>query len=176
MQNDFQGINLNAALERIREINSLSFRVTGFPISFQTAVKGTFSNVLNDMQAKKLAFSPLVEQAAKENNIDPAIVHAVIEQESAYDSNAVSKSGALGLMQLMPGTAKQMGVKDSLNPEQNIRGGTKYLSSLLNHYHGNLTLALSAYNAGPNNVSKYGGVPPFRETQKYVKKIISKLS
>ncbi len=178
MTNYFDQLGINSALERIREINSFATRVSGVPLYVEKQVKATFSNLFNEMQASnaKKQFSPIVEQCAKENNLDPKLINAVIEQESGYNHLAVSSAGAKGLMQLMPGTARQFGVKDPLNPEENVRGGTKYLSSLLNHYHGNLILALSAYNAGPNNVSKYNGVPPFAETQNYVKSIIKKIS
>lgn len=168
----------NIALERIKEINSFATRVIGSPIAFESKVKATFANLFTDMSIKsgKQQFAPIIEQAAKEHNVDPKIVHAIIEQESGYNPNAVSRAGAKGLMQLMPDTARGLGVKDPLNPEENVRAGTKYFSSLLSHYHGNLTLALSAYNAGPNNVDRYKGVPPFRETKNYVNNIMSKIS
>lgn len=174
--NDINGFN--TAIERIKEINSFATRIIGSPVSFEAKVKASFSNLFSEMssQSAKSKFGPTIEQAAKEHNIDPKIIHAVIEQESGYNPNAISQAGAKGLMQLMPGTAKDLGVKDSLNPEENIRAGTKYLSSLLSHYHGNLTLALSAYNAGPNNVDKYKGVPPFKETKNYVNNIMNKIS
>ena len=178
MNNDFNTSGFNTAIERVRAINSFATRIIGLPISFEEKVKASFSTLISEMTSKstKTQFGTAIELAAKEHNIDPKLIHAVIEQESGYNPNAVSQAGAKGLMQLMPDTARELGVKNPLNPEENIRGGTKYLSSLLNHYHGNLTLALSAYNAGPNNVDKYKGVPPFQETKNYVNKIINKLS
>lgn len=163
---------LNLALERIKEISILANSVSELERKNETYAHGTksFSKILKEK------IWPIVHEAAKENNLDPSLVNAVIEQESAYNQNAVSSAGAMGLMQLMPGTARELGVKDPLNPVENIRAGTKYLSSLLNRYQGNVILALSAYNAGPNNVDRFKGMPPFKETKNYVKKIIKKLS
>ncbi len=174
MQSNFEN-NLNSAIQRIGAINNLAMRLVGSPITYETSVKASFKSVCKDLEERKNIFKPIVEEAAKENNISPKIISAVIEQESGFDPNAKSRCGAMGLMQLMPETAKALGV-DPSNPEENIKGGSKYLASLLNLYHGNLTLALSAYNSGPNNVNKYGGVPPFKETQNYVKSIMKKIS
>ncbi|RYZ84202.1 MAG: lytic transglycosylase domain-containing protein [Moraxellaceae bacterium] len=116
-------------------------------------------------------FGDYIAQASQEHNVDPALIRAVIHAESAFNPLARSKKGATGLMQLMPGTAKDMGVKDASVPAQNIQGGVKYLAYLLQTFSGNQTLAAAAYNAGPNAVTRHGGVPPYQETETYVKRV-----
>ena len=121
-------------------------------------------------------FARLIESVASEHGIDPALIHAVVETESNYQSTATSQVGARGLMQLMPSTAKDLGVKSAktlFEPQVNIEAGVKYLKQLLGRFDGNLTRALAAYNAGPGAVLKYNGVPPFRETQDYVRKVLA---
>ncbi len=110
---------------------------------------------------------------AKKYGIEEALVRAVIRMESGGQTEAVSHKGAMGLMQLMPGTAKMLGVSDPFDPVQNLEGGIKYLSQLSDKYQGDLTKTLAAYNAGPGRVDAYGGIPPFPETQRYVKNILS---
>ncbi|MDQ1315404.1 MAG: hypothetical protein QG662_1513 [Pseudomonadota bacterium] len=118
-------------------------------------------------------YAPHIEQAAGEAGIDAALVHAVITAESGYNPAAVSKAGAQGLMQLMPGTAKRYEVKDAFDPGQNIRGGTRYLRDLLAMFDNNTELAVAAYNAGENAVIRHGRkIPPYRETQAYVPKVM----
>lgn len=115
----------------------------------------------------------LIEQYSAKNGLDSAFVKAVIKQESGFQPKVTSHCGAMGLMQLMPATASFLGVKDAYDPEQNIAGGTKYLKGLLDRFGGDKSLALAAYNAGPNAVAKYNGIPPYKETQNYVKNIMS---
>lgn len=117
-------------------------------------------------------FSEIIKEASQVYDIDESVIQAVIKNESSFNSQAVSPCGAKGLMQLMPSTAKSLGVTDVFNPEQNIMAGTRYLKQKLNEFHGNLPMALAAYNAGSGAVQKYGGVPPYKETQAYVDKIM----
>ncbi|MGA3081651.1 MAG: lytic transglycosylase domain-containing protein [Terracidiphilus sp.] len=123
----------------------------------------------------KLSPADLGEMLAKaghEHNLDVDLLASLVKAESGGNARAVSPAGARGLMQLMPGTAKDLGVDDSFKPEENVRGGTAYLDSLLTLYHDNLSLALAAYNAGPEAVAKYHGIPPYRETRAYVARVI----
>ena len=113
-----------------------------------------------------------VDRIARQNQLSPRLVHSVIQAESNYDPNAVSPKGAQGLMQLIPSTARRFGVSDVFDPADNIQGGARYLKYLLGLYKGDEALALAAYNAGEGAVSRYGGVPPFPETQDYVAKVL----
>jgi Transglycosylase SLT domain len=113
----------------------------------------------------------LVREAAERHQVDPALVRAVIETESNWNASAVSRKGALGLMQLIPTTAQRFGVNDAFSPKQNVDAGVKYLKTLLERYNGNLDLALAAYNAGEGAVDRAHGVPAFRETRNYVQRV-----
>lgn len=137
-----------------------------------TAPTGSFVQGLGSTSMTKNQILDLVSQISKKHQIDEKLVSAVIRQESGFNPKAKSHAGAMGLMQLMPGTAQGLGVNDPYNPVQNIEGGVKYLKSMLNKYNGNVILALAAYNAGPGAVDKYKGVPPYKETQNYVKTIL----
>jgi hypothetical protein len=115
---------------------------------------------------------PIILRAANRHQIDPALVKAIIMAESSYNPKAISKRGAKGLMQLMPQTAEILGVKDSFNPEQNINAGVRHFKGLMNRFKGDVKLALAAYNVGSIKVRKYQGVPPFKATQSYIKKVL----
>ena len=126
-----------------------------------------------DKDANRKRFSRKIAEVAREHRVPEALLHAVITIESAYDPNAVSKAGAVGLMQLMPATAKRFGVYDRRNPTANLTGGTRYLRHLIERFDMKLELALAGYNAGENAVEKYGNqIPPYKETQNYVRKVL----
>lgn len=122
------------------------------------------------------AYDDIIQEAAERFDMDPHLIHAVMQAESAFHPYAVSRAGAEGLMQLMPELSDELGVSDAFDPRENIMGGVRYLKRLLDYHDGNLDLALASYNAGPGNVARYGGVPPFRETRNYVKTIKSILA
>lgn len=118
-------------------------------------------------------YEPIIKTCSERYGVSPSLIKAVIHAESGYNPNAVSNKGASGLMQLMPGTAKSLKVSDSLNPKDNVEGGVKYLRFLLDTFHGDVSLALAAYNAGLSRVAKYGGIPPYAETRTYVNRVLS---
>jgi Transglycosylase SLT domain len=115
---------------------------------------------------------PVIRRHSSQQQLHPALIRAVIKAESDFDPRAVSRAGAIGLMQLMPQTAVRMDVRDMYDPDDNVGGGAKYLRQLLNRFHGNLPLALAAYNAGENAVERYQALPPFDETRQYVRKVL----
>ncbi len=120
-------------------------------------------------------YDDLIIEAARMHGLDPRLLRSIVEVESAFNPRAVSPAGAKGLMQLRPILARELGVRNPFDPRQNIMGGARYLRQLLNMHDGDIRLALASYNAGPGNVTRYAGVPPFRETQKYVKRILALL-
>lgn len=172
--------------------------ITGLEITLQriNAIEQQFQKLANELEKKpdkdfqsildssmrshdygedvsKEEINGLIEAYSQKNDLDPDFVRAVVKQESGFNEHATSRCGAAGLMQLMPGTAKSLGVIDPYNAEDNVKGGTKMLANLLKTYGGNKELALAAYNAGGGAVKKYGGIPPYGETQRYVKNVLS---
>ena len=143
----------------------------GLPERNKPKRSDSYRSSLNQAKIQLNRYMPTVLEAANRYQVDPAIILAIIKAESNYDLYAVSRAGAVGLMQLMPRTARELGVRNIFNPEQNIHGGVKYFSQLLNKFSGDHALALAAYNAGSRKVLKYKGVPPYRETRQYIKRV-----
>jgi soluble lytic murein transglycosylase-like protein len=178
----------------ISAIQSRIAEISGAPPAgaVQTATPGTFNVALAQALMPQLAppdaaapdapapvppeqINQLVQQNADIWQVDPALIKSVIANESSFNANAQSPVGAQGLMQLMPETAASLGVKNPFDPAQNVAGGTRYLRSLLDRFKGDTRLAVAAYNAGPGAVEKYGDVPPYSETQSYVKNVLGSL-
>ena len=130
-----------------------------------------YSNRLVDVPDSSIQIS--IDRHAADQSLDPKLVQALIQVESGYNHKARSHKGAMGLMQLMPATAKQLRVSDPYDPDQNVRGGTQYLRHLVDRFPGRLDLAVAAYNAGPGAVERYNGIPPYRETRDYVRRVLS---
>jgi soluble lytic murein transglycosylase len=131
-----------------------------------------FSKTRPLSQSERNRFFRLIDAAAQEHRIDPALIRAVVKAESDYNPTAISSAGALGLMQLMPGTARDLDVKNPFDPEENIRGGVQYLRYLLDRFEGSVPLAVAAYHAGEQNVDRHGGIPPIPATKDYVKRVM----
>lgn len=182
--------SLDIALRRIenieRQFNALSgVQIQKRPdVDFQTILNSNIQTQKPEnvdyksvqepvMSTSRAEIENLIEKYAQKNNLDKDFVKAVIKQESGFNAKAKSHCGAMGLMQLMPQTAMGLGVDNAYDAEQNIMGGTKYLKNLLTQYNGDKQLALAAYNAGPGAVKRFGGVPPYNETQNYVKNVIA---
>jgi soluble lytic murein transglycosylase-like protein len=179
-------VSLDAAMARIGEIRALQATLVqpAAAAAPQPAAAPQFSQVLAQAQtaggaqglpAEAQQYLPQVQQAAARYGVDPALIEAVIQQESGWNPQATSSSGAAGLMQLMPATARGLGVSDPYDPSQSIDAGARYLRGQLDRYDGDVRLALAAYNAGPGAVAQYGGVPPYPETQNYVAAVLQNM-
>ncbi len=171
--------SLDITLQRISTIESqfqslMSYGAQKPTEDFQKILDSSIENKKNPTPTSRSEINELIDKYAEQAGLDVDFVKAVINQESGFNPNATSKCGAMGLMQLMPSTAKGLGVTNAYDPEQNIQGGTKYLKGLMDRFDNNKSLALAAYNAGPNAVKKYGGIPPYQETQNYVKNVLGK--
>ena len=170
--------SLDIALQRMNMIEnnfqSLSSYVQKPDAEFQKILDSSVQNKAKTNTVSRSEIDNLITKYADKNGLDEDFVKAVINQESGFNPNATSHCGAMGLMQLMPATAQGLGVTNAYDAEQNIEGGTKYLKGLMDRFGNDKSLALAAYNAGPNAVKKYGGIPPYAETQNYVKKVLSK--
>ena len=170
--------SLNVTLQRINTIENQIQSLASFAkvpdADFQKILNNKVENTKNPTKTSRAEIDNLITKYADKNGLDEDFVKAVINQESGFNPNATSHCGAMGLMQLMPATAQGLGVTNAYDAEQNIEGGTKYLKGLMDRFGNDKQLALAAYNAGPNAVKKYGGIPPYAETQNYVKKVLSK--
>jgi soluble lytic murein transglycosylase-like protein len=161
----------------ITVLTSVKPRVANYAVYDENCDKGLFGCVRkvkrskHRFRIKPTAYRHQVLRASSRFGVDSALIRAVMHAESAFKKNAISKKGAMGLMQLMPATAERFGVKDVFNAEQNINGGTRYLRYLLKMFNDDIVLASAAYNAGENAVKKYNGVPPYPETRNYVSKV-----
>jgi membrane-bound lytic murein transglycosylase MltF len=178
--------NLDTVLNRINEIKTSFDNIPGEaePTTNFRDVINEYLNAQNNSETKAIVspysqvkglqsqIDDMITRHASNNGLDPMLVKSVVRAESNFNPAAISPAGAEGLMQLMPGTAKSLGVRNPFDPEQNIAGGTSYLRSLINKF-GSTELGVAAYNAGPGAVSKYGGIPPYKETQNYVNKVMS---
>jgi soluble lytic murein transglycosylase-like protein len=184
--------DLSAIAARIEQITGAPVQIAGIPAqmpdgtgSFAAALAAEMNQQQGDAgvagtdnpdvpaMMPPAQIDALVSGNAQEQAVDPALVKAIIANESGFNANATSNVGAQGLMQLMPGTASALGVTNAYDPAQNVAGGTKYIRQLLDRFNGDVRLAVAAYNAGPGAVEKYGGIPPYAETQNYVQNVLS---
>lgn len=158
-------------LSSLEKISAFEFLFSGDQDIEEEEPDADISENLSAIDDPGTLYYPIILEASRRYQVDPLLVKAMIEVESGFNPNAVSHVGAQGLMQLMPSTAKYLGVEDTFNPEHNINGGVKYLKKLLDRFNGDIRLALAAYNAGSRKVRKYRGVPPFSETKNYIEKV-----
>lgn len=160
---------LNEAKVQNHKLNTGLSDFSEIPTNFQ---QNAILTTNTQQQASGASIDGIVREASLAHGVDEKLIHSIIKHESNYKVDAKSHAGAQGLMQLMPPTARGLGVNNPYDARENVNGGTKYIASMLKKYNGNVEIALAAYNAGPGNVDKYQGIPPFKETQNYVKKVI----
>ena len=161
--NPVQAMNKNSGITTVVSTQSLQKN--------HVAAKADDRSLSRFGKKEERLLHPIILQASILHQLDPALIKAIIMAESGYNSKAVSKKGAKGLMQLMPKTAKSLGVEDIFNPKQNISGGVRYFKKLVNQFNGDIKLALAAYNAGSSKVRRYQGIPPFKATKHYIKMV-----
>ena len=169
-------MSLTTVLARVSELSARLDTVAPAAPKLVAPARSTFATTLESAQSAPAAVLPydaLIDRAAQREGVDPALVRAVIQHESGFNPRATSPTGAQGLMQLMPATARGLGVTDPYDPAQSIAAGTRMLGRLVKRYDGDLSLALAAYNAGSGAVERYGGIPPYRETQNYVRNVLA---
>ena len=166
-------IKANSGLGTLSSLMNNNFLVSQQPVVNNPIPAATLPISSSKNTEHPKGYDEIIKEAANKYDVPEKLIRAVIQQESGYNATAISSAGASGLMQLMPKTALSLGVNNIMDPYDNVMGGTKYLKSMLTKYNGNLELTLASYNAGPGNVDKYGGIPPFKETQNYVNKVIS---
>ena len=171
IEQDFNKILESKKEEKPEAIETIEKKVESKPVTEEVKEAVELKSKI-DLKAQKTDIDELIATFSEKYDIDSDFIKAIIKQESGFNTKATSKKGAMGLMQLMPKTAESLGVIDAYNPSENIEGGVKYLKGLLDKYDNNKELALAAYNAGPGAVKKYGGIPPYKETQNYINAIM----
>lgn len=164
-------VNADPEPVKARRVKAAMRGFTPLPGAVQSASNGAPHELSAAELANRQKIEVMIREVSARYNVDPALIRAVIETESNWNSTAISRKGALGLMQLVPGTARQLGVNNAFDPKQNLDGGVRYLHTLLERYNGDLDRALAAYNAGPGAVDRARGVPQLRETREYVRKV-----
>lgn len=170
-----RALNARNNYARSNNFDAGALRSFNNTVSFSGANQTNSNSSLEKFPQNVRRWEKIIEKASIVHGVDKTLIAAVMEAESAGNPKAVSRAGASGLMQLMPGTARDMGVKNVFDPTENIMGGVRYLRLMLDRFGGDLRLALAAYNAGPGNVERFGGIPPFRETRNYVENITRRL-